>query len=408
MYGDLVQLQVTLADPAEAAAQQTDRPADHGREHKADHHEPDPVHRSGLDGHGAVGDGGLARCDPAGPHTDRAAQAARAHAGVDGRAVHLQLEDARGDRARDGRRHDGGNPDLRVAHDVAHLQHARAESLTDQAAPAVFAEAQHGEAHHICAAAGHGRAAREPRERERRADGGRRDRQRERDAHDDRHEDAHDERLLLGRPHDERADPVGRLTDGRGHEHGQPDADEDRDDGRDEDIHLRLLAHGLAELGRDDRRHEHGQRAAGAAHGVGRIADRDEREQHHRRRVQRIADGHRHRRADHERCAPADRVADRGVALAEGEDDRVEKTDVELLTERVEDRADQQRAEQALCHRAERVDTVAPQRDLNILSLQKVPEPLHSAFLQKISMLYRCHDTCKAYYKVFLCTCQLN
>ena len=124
--------------------------------------------------------------------------------------------------------------------------------------------------------------------------------------------------------------------------------------------------------------------------------------------VQRIADGRRHRRADHERCAPADRVADRGVALAEGEDDRVEKTDVELLTERVEDRADQQRAEQALCHRAERVDTVAPQRDLNILSLQKVPEPLHSAFLQKISMLYRCHDTCKAYYKVFLCTCQLN
>jgi hypothetical protein len=124
--------------------------------------------------------------------------------------------------------------------------------------------------------------------------------------------------------------------------------------------------------------------------------------------VQRIADGYRHRWADHQRCAAADRVADRGVALAEGEDDRVEKTDVELLTECVENRADQQRAEQALRHRAERVDAVAPQRDFNILSLQEVPEPLHSAFLQKISMLYMCHDTCKAYYKDFLCTCQLK
>ena len=46
-------------------------------------------------------------------------------------------------------------------------------------------------------------------------------------------------------------------------------------------------------------------------------------------------------------------------------------------------RTEPSKEEQALRHRAERVDAVAPQRDFNILSLQEVPEPLHSAFLQK-------------------------
>ena len=90
-----------------------------------------------------------------------------------------------------------------------------------------------------------------------------------------------------------------------------------------------------------------------------------------------MTNGDRHCRTDHQRGAAANRIADRGLTLAEGEDDGVEKTDVELLTERVEDRADQQRAKQTLRHRAERVDAVAPQRDLDVLSLQKVPESLH-------------------------------
>ena len=71
-----VELQIALADPAETAAQQTDRPADHGRQHDAHQQQTDPVHRAGLNGHGAVGDGRLARSDPAGPHADGAAQAA--------------------------------------------------------------------------------------------------------------------------------------------------------------------------------------------------------------------------------------------------------------------------------------------------------------------------------------------
>ena len=273
LFFESIEREVAFPDPSDLAGELAEEPADDRGQDDGDQQQADPVHRAGLHGDGAVRERGFARRDPAGPDADRAAETAGAHAGVDGSAVHLQLEDAGGDRAGDGGGHDGRNPDLRIADDVAHLEHGGAEALADKAAPAVFLEAHEGEADHIGAAARDGGAAGEAREAQRRADGGRGDRQRERDADDDGHENAHDERALLRGPHDDLADPGGRLADGRGDEHRKADADEDRDDWRDEDIHLRLLGDRLAEFGGDDRRDEHGERAARAADRVRGEAD---------------------------------------------------------------------------------------------------------------------------------------
>ena len=67
--------------------------------------------------------------------------------------------------------------------------------------------------------------------------------------------------------------------------------------GVDQNVDLRLLAHGLAALGGKDRDDEHGERAACAALGVGRPAHRGKGEEHHRVSLERVADGDRHRRA---------------------------------------------------------------------------------------------------------------
>ena len=119
----------------------------------------------------------------------------------------------------------------------------------------------------------------------------------ERDADKHRDRDAHPERLELGRIVDDNAKRRGRRADGRGDPLGERDADQDGHGGRDQNVDLRLLAHGLAALGGKDRDDEHGERAACAALGVGRMAHRREGEEHHRGCLQRVADGNGHRRA---------------------------------------------------------------------------------------------------------------
>ena len=110
--------------------------------------------------------------------------------------------------------------------------------------------------------------------------------------------------------------------------------------------------------------------------------------------MQSIADGDRHRGADHLHGDAADRRA----AL---KDRHGQKADVELLAERVEDRADQQRAEQALRHGAQSVDAVALERDLNVLALEKRFEFTHISTSEK-SRPDRCLDTCKDNIPCFL------
>jgi hypothetical protein len=62
--------------------------------------------------------------------------------------------------AGDHRGHAGRNPDLRVSHDIAHLEHRGSDALGDKAAEAVLGIGNHGETDHLCAATGEGRAAR--------------------------------------------------------------------------------------------------------------------------------------------------------------------------------------------------------------------------------------------------------
>ena len=105
------------------------------------------------------------------------------------------MEQAGGQRAGDGTGQRGGDPDAGVLDDVAHLQHTGAQTLTDKAAHTVLPVAHHGKAHHLGAAARHRRPAGKAGELEHRADGRRRDGQRQGNAHQHRHRNAHPEGL---------------------------------------------------------------------------------------------------------------------------------------------------------------------------------------------------------------------
>ena len=259
-YCSLVQLHVAVFDPAPLAQGDREQPRQHRRQHERHKHKTQPVHA----GAGRLRPGGDV-IDPAGVDAELADKAAGAHAGGDGRTVHLQTENARRHRAGDGRRQSRRDPDADVADDVAHLEPARADALRDKAAPAVLAEAHHREADHLRAAARDGRAAGKSRQPQRRADRCRGDRERQRDADEDRDDDAHEERLQLRGPHDGLSHGARRRADGRRDELGKSDAREDRHNRRDEDVDLCLLADDLAQLGGEDRHEQHRERAARAA-----------------------------------------------------------------------------------------------------------------------------------------------
>ena len=263
------------------------------------------------------------------------------------------MEDAGGQRAGDGAGQRGGDPDAGILYDVAHLEHTGAEALTDEAADAVFFIAHDGKADHLGAAACHGSAAGEARQAEGRADGGRGNGQGQGDAHDDRDEDAHEEGCLFGGPHDEGAHLTCGCADGGGDEHREADAGKDGHQRGDKDVNAGLLADGLAQLSGHNGDDEDGQRAACAAEGVGRVAHRHEAEQYQRRAVERPADGHGHGRAAH----------GRGVAAQVHQ-----RLKPGLLAQRLDDGADEQAGEQALCHRAQRLDEVALGGDDDVLA----------------------------------------
>lgn len=76
---------------------------------------------------------------------------------------------------------------------------------------AVLPIGNHGEAHHLCAAASHGRAARKPCQRQRRAQiSSWKWRASARHAHSHGYQHAHQERLQVGRPLDKIAHSAGR------------------------------------------------------------------------------------------------------------------------------------------------------------------------------------------------------
>ncbi len=147
------------------------------------------------------------------------------------------------------------------------------------------------------------------------------------------------------------------------------DANEDGDQGGDQDVHLGLLAHRLAELSGDDGHEQDCQRPARAAQGVGGKAHRHQGKEDQRRGLKGVADGHRHGRAAHGRGQAAHGVGDLVVPAAQGGHHLGQEGDVELGADGVDNGTDEQGAEQALGHGPQGVDAVALDRDDDILPL---------------------------------------
>ena len=207
----LLQLQVAVLDPAPLAQEEGEQQRQHGGENEANQDKPNPVHRQNR---GFRAGGNVVQ--PAGVNANLPDQTASAHAAGNRRAVHFEVEQARRNRAGDSGSKRRGNPSARIADDVGHLQHRRAQPLTDQAAHAVLAEGHDREADHLRAAARNRRAARKPCQRERRANRRAGNRQRQRHADDDGNQNAHQQRLEVRCPLDEIADRAGsRANRGR-------------------------------------------------------------------------------------------------------------------------------------------------------------------------------------------------
>ena len=152
---------------------------------------------------------------------------------------------------------------------------------------------------------------------------------------------------------------------------GGADADEGGDNGRDQNVNLGFLADSLTAFGGDDGDKQHCQRAARAAQQVAGIAHGGQREQHQRWGLQGVADSDGHSGAAHEGGQAA-----YGIGNLFG-DLRGEKVDVELAAEGIEDGADEQGAEKALCHGPQCVDAVALRGKDDVLALQKFLDALH-------------------------------
>ena len=237
---------------------------------------------------------------------------------------------------------------------VAHLQHGGADALGDEAGDAVFPIAGHGEAHHLRAAAGRGRARRqkqalahdfalghgEDHGRQRRRGDGRGQRQTE-DHGDD---DAHGDGLQRGGHFQKPLQGGDGVVDARGRPGGDKAAGDDGDDGHDDDVHLGLAGDEVAQF-----RADHGGEV-GPHRAAELIAERARGgggKHGQRRDLEAIGDGHADGRAHHRRGGGDD------LAIA-GEE--VERRDHRKLRE---DQADDERGEQAQRHGAHGVEQIA-------------------------------------------------
>ena len=277
----------------------------------------------------------------------------------------MQTEQAGGNGAGNGGGDGRGDPDAGVFHDVGHLQHGGAEALAHQTAPAVLPEAHNGEAYHLGAAASHSRTACQTGEAQYGADGGGGDGQGQGYAYQHGHQNTHQEGLKLRGLHNDHTEGAGGGADGRGDNIGRAYADEGGDNGSHQNVDLRLFADGLAALRCDDRHEQHGQGSARAAQQVAGVTHSRQREQHQRGRLQGVADGNGHGGTAHKGGEAAYGVGNLFPDLGG------EETDVELRAQRVEDGADQQGAEQALCHSAQGINAIALGGKNDVFALQE-------------------------------------
>ena len=103
LLGLQIESVVAFLDEALLAHELADEPADKSGDHEGADNEADPVHsRVGRGGGEVNAESGVLFAHggrPTGDEADLAAEAGGAHAGVDGSAVHLELEQAGGERA---------------------------------------------------------------------------------------------------------------------------------------------------------------------------------------------------------------------------------------------------------------------------------------------------------------------
>ena len=148
----------------------------------------------------------------------------------------------------------------------------------------------------------------------------------------------------------------------------------------------------LADLGRDDRHKEHGERAARAAHDVRCVADGDERKQDHRRRLERVCDRDRHRGADHGGSHTTDSIC----SPARGNHGITQKSDIELCAQGVQNGAHKQGTEQTLRHCAHRVNEIALYGEHDVLAPEKFFDFVHCSFLFVSLYLYAMSRQCSS------------
>ena len=268
----------------------------------------------------------------------------------------MEVEDTGGDGACHGGCQCGRNPDARILHDVAHLQHGGAEPLCHEAAPLILLKAHNSESDHLGTAACHCGSAGQAGEREGSADGCGGDGKRECDSHDDGNQDAHEEGLQLCGPHDGFSDGRSRIADGRRKQHGQHGAHDDGDGGRYQDVHSGLLGDSLAAFRCHDGDEQNCQRASGTAQRVGCDTHACQREEDERRRLQGVTDGDGHGRSGGGACISSDVL---------------KNLDAQLFSQGGNDGSDKERREQTLCHGGQCVDAVPLRAELDILSLEE-------------------------------------
>ena len=261
------------------------------------------------------------------------------------------------------------------------MQHAGAHALSNQAAPAVFPETHHSKAHHLGAASGHSSAAGQSGQSQGSTDGSGGNRQGQGNANDHRHQNAHEEGLQHRGPLDEVTHRRSSSTDGSRHQPGKADACQDGHNGGHQNVNPGLLGYQLAALRRHNGHEVHRQRPAGAAHSVGSKAHRNQGKQHHRRAVQGKADGNGNARTYHSRGQAADGVACRPFSGTDGDDDLVQESNAELLTDGVENGAHQQRTEQALGHGSKGINSVALHGENHVFAQEKFFQFVHESLL---------------------------
>ena len=146
-----VQCHIAVLYPTEFSRQKIKQQRQNGGEHKANEDESCPIQRRDRVRIA------VRRIIPTEDHSDGTEQPTGAHAGVDSRAIHFQVEYTGGERPGDcgGKRR--RNPDTGIFDDSRHLKHARADSLREKPCPFVFTEADNGKAYHLRTAARNGR-----------------------------------------------------------------------------------------------------------------------------------------------------------------------------------------------------------------------------------------------------------